>query len=33
MFFQQGGVKITLYTHDMTFHGENGRVRLFKTFK
>jgi len=30
---QHGGVKMTLYSHDMTFHQENGRMRRTKTFK
>ena len=30
---QQGVVKMTSYLHDMTFHRENGRTLLFKTFK
>ena len=30
---QHVGVKMALYSHDMTFHRENGRMRLFKTFK
>ena len=32
---QHGCVKMTSYSHDiieMTFHRENGRMRLFKTF-
>jgi len=29
---QLGGVKMTSYSHDMTFHRENGRMRLLKTF-
>jgi len=28
---QYGGVKMTSYTHDMSFYRENGR--LLKTFK
>jgi len=30
---QDGGVKITSHSHDMSFHRENGRMRLLKTFK
>ena len=30
---QDGCVKMTSYSHDMTFHQENGRMHLLKTFK
>ena len=30
---QHSGVKITSYSHAMTFHRENGRISLLKTFK
>ena len=30
---QHYGVKMTSYSNDMTFHWENGRMRLLKTFK
>ena len=30
---QHGGIKMTSYTHDMTFHLENVRMRLLKPFK
>ena len=30
---QYGGIKMTSYSHDMSFHQENGRIRLLKTFE
>ena len=30
---QHGGVKMALYSHDMTFLRKHERTRLFKTFK
>ena len=30
---QYGGHKISSFSHDMTFHRENGRIRLLDTFK
>ena len=30
---QPGDVKMTSHSQDMTFHRENGRMRLLKTFK
>jgi len=29
---QHGGVKMALYSHDVTFHRVNGRIRLLKTY-
>jgi len=30
---QHGGVKMTSYSHDVTFYRENGRMCLLKSFK
>ena len=30
---QHGGVKMTLYSHDLIFHRQNELIRLLKTFK
>ena len=30
---QYGGIKMTSYSHDMTFHRGNGHIRLLKTFE
>ena len=30
---QQGGVKMIFFSHDITLHPENGRMRLLKSFK
>jgi len=29
---QHGGVNMTSYSHDLTFHRENGRMRLLNIF-